>query len=268
MGSLSVSCMLSFLILVIWDAESIRSLRGRLCSDVPEPNEGYIEIAMGTHHCLGLKADGSIEAWGDNTYGLGSVSNSLNEDYISMTAGEAFCAGLKSNGTVVIWPSRYESALVQHEEVRAVSAGRHHILYLLSDGSVVARGRNDHGQCDVPEPNGGFIAVAAGEQHSLGLLEGGIVVAWGDNESGQCDVPEPNTGFVAIDARAKHSLALRADGSLAAWGTLSGRRYTAPEPNTDFIGISCGSTFDAAVRFDGSIAVWGAHFRSGKNPGT
>ncbi|MCK4343204.1 MAG: hypothetical protein KAY37_15940, partial [Phycisphaerae bacterium] len=38
-----------------------------------------------------------------------------------------------------------------------------------ADGSIVAWGCNDYGQCDVPAPNTDFVAVAGGWWHSLGL---------------------------------------------------------------------------------------------------
>ncbi len=38
-----------------------------------------------------------------------------------------------------------------------------------SEGSIVAWGDNNYGQCNVPAPNEGFVAVAGGELHSLGL---------------------------------------------------------------------------------------------------
>lgn len=63
-------------------------------------------------------------------------------------------------------------------------------------GEVVAWGQNSSSQCDVPEPNEGFIAVAGGNYHSLGLKDDGSIVAWGGNDDGQCDVPEPNDEFV------------------------------------------------------------------------
>ena len=49
------------------------------------------------------------------------------------------------------------------------------------DGSIVAWGWNEYGQCNVPAPNSGFVAVAAGENHSLGLKADGSIAAWGDN---------------------------------------------------------------------------------------
>jgi alpha-tubulin suppressor-like RCC1 family protein len=45
----------------------------------------------------------------------------------------------------------------------AIAAGNYHSLGLKADGSIVAWGCffYDVGQCNVPEPNGGFAAVAA-----------------------------------------------------------------------------------------------------------
>jgi len=42
---------------------------------------------------------------------------------------------------------------------------------LKADGSIVAWGYNDWGQCTVPAPNTGFIAVAAGAAYSLALYD-------------------------------------------------------------------------------------------------
>ncbi len=63
-----------------------------------------------------------------------------------------------------------------------------------------------------------LVAVAAGSGHSLGLKADGSIVAWGDNDYGQCNVPAPNTGFVGVAAGDRHSLGLKADGSIVAWG--------------------------------------------------
>ena len=76
-----------------------------------------------------------------------------------------------------------------------ISAGMNHNLALLVDGSIVAWGDNNWGQCDVPAPNTDFVAVAAGYQYSLGLKADGSIVAWGWNHY-QCDVPSPNSGFM------------------------------------------------------------------------
>jgi hypothetical protein len=106
------------------------------------------------------------------------------------------------------------------------------------------------------------MAVAGCYQHSLGLKTDGSIVAWGYNYSGQCDVPEPNTGFVAVSGGADHSLGLKvyilgdldADGDvdladlaafLGAYGTCAGDEdYRA---DADFDNSGCIELADLVV---------------------
>ncbi|MGB2908106.1 MAG: hypothetical protein WBB73_13455, partial [Candidatus Aminicenantaceae bacterium] len=57
-----------------------------------------------------------------------------------------------------------------------VSAGYYHTVGLKSDGTVVAVGGNDYGQCDVSGWSG-ITQVSAGAYHTLGLKSDGTVVA-------------------------------------------------------------------------------------------
>jgi hypothetical protein len=138
---------------------------------VPAPNNGFVAVAGGYVHSLGLKADGSIVAWG---------------------AGEPGQSGYPHYGQCNV--PEPNSGFV------AIAAGELHSLGLKSDGSIVAWGSSANGQCVVPAPNSSFVAVAGGEYHSLGLKADGSIVAWGNNAFGQRDVPAPNSGFVAIAA--------------------------------------------------------------------
>lgn len=62
------------------------------------------------------------------------------------------------------------------------------------------------------------VNIASGEFHSLALKADGTVVAWGRNDEGQTDVPPGLSEVVAIAAGDSHSLALKADGTVEAWG--------------------------------------------------
>jgi len=53
---------------------------------VPEPNSGYIAVEAGYNHSLGLKADGSIVAWGDNFFGQCTLP-SPNSGFVAIAAG-------------------------------------------------------------------------------------------------------------------------------------------------------------------------------------
>ena len=73
----------------------------------------------------------------------------------------------------------------------------------------------------MPAPNTDFVAVAGGKRHSLGLKADGSIVAWGYNDYGQCDVAAPNADFVAVAGGDCHSLGLKG-GAPACPGDLDG----------------------------------------------
>jgi alpha-tubulin suppressor-like RCC1 family protein len=92
-----------------------------------------------------------------------------------------------------------------------------------AQGSIVAWGWNNYGQCDVPSPNSGFVAASAGWFYSLGLKSDGSITAWGWNDYGQSDVPSPNSGFVAVSAGYAHSLGLKSEAQAtqpSTWGSI------------------------------------------------
>jgi len=134
-----------------------------------------------------------------------------------------------------------------------------------ADGySVVAWGRNNSGECDVPAPNTDFVAIDGGVGHSLGVKTDGSIVAWGYNHYGQCDVPAPNTGFVAAAGGLGHSLGLRADGSIVAWGLNEDGaghyvgQCDVPLPNSDFVAVAAGWNNSLGLKSDGTIVAWGS----------
>ena len=181
------------------------------------------------------------------------------DNYVAIAGGEEHFLALKADGSIVAWGwCDYGQCDVPAPNAYfvAVAAGEMHGLALKADGSISAWGWNDYGECDVPEPNEDFIALAAGDKHSLGLKADGSIVAWGAWHWG---VPEPNAGFVAIAAAHAHSLGLKADGSIVAWGNNSGGQCDVPEPNADFRAIAAGSGSSIGIKSDGSIVVWGSN---------
>ena len=70
-----------------------------------------------------------------------------------------------------------------------VAAGRLHTVALREDGTVLATGDNQFGQCDV-ETWSDIVTIAAGKYHTVGVRKDGTVVAAGDRTYGQCQVAE------------------------------------------------------------------------------
>jgi hypothetical protein len=230
--------------------------------NVPSPNTGFVAIALGGCHSLGLKSDGSIVIFGENDYSQCNVPLP-NTDFVAIAAGNTYSLGLKSDGSIMAWGDNREGQCnvpLPNTDFVAVASGVWHSLGLKSDGSIVAWGYNFCGQCNVPSPNTGFIAIAAGTLHSLGLKSDGSIVAWGDNYSGECNVPSPNTGFIAIAAGTLHSLGLKSDGSIAAWGDNSVGQCNVPSLNMGFVALTSGFLHSLAIKQDGSIVAWGYNY--------
>jgi uncharacterized repeat protein (TIGR01451 family) len=140
---------------------------------------GVIAIAAGGTHCLALKADGSVDAWGENVTGqLGNASIS------AFSRAPVAVDGLGSGAGII-----------------AIAGGVGQSLALKSDGSVLAWGFNHDGELGNGDATGatqlspvavsgfgngsGVIAIAAGHFHSLALKSDGTEWAWGNNIFGQ-----------------------------------------------------------------------------------
>ena len=129
-----------------------------------------------------------------------------------------------------------------------------------SPTTVVAWGKNNYGQTNVPPGLTDVIAVAAGATHSLALKADGTVVAWGRNSGGQTNVPANVTNVIAIAAGTDHSLALLADGTVAAWGSGGKAATNVPPDLTSVVAIAGGDYCSAALRKDGTLVTWGTGY--------
>jgi uncharacterized repeat protein (TIGR02543 family) len=97
-----------------------------------------------------------------------------------------------------------------------IAAGGRHTVGIRPDGTVVATGNNDDGQCNVAGWTD-IVHVAAGFSHTVGLEEGGTVVATGNNDDGQCNVAGW-TDISMVVAGDWHTVGLKNDGSVVATG--------------------------------------------------
>jgi hypothetical protein len=143
-----------------------------------------------------------------------------------------------------------------NDDFIAVVAGRQHNLGLKSNGTIVAWGMADEGQCTVPEPNSGFVAIAAGGFHSLGLKDSGEVVIWGQDDFGQLVVPAPNARFTTIAAGTYHTVALQTPGTTAVTEDVPGpdsrALHAAPNPFNPTLAL----WFDLPRTTHGAVRVY------------
>ncbi|MFD0279673.1 hypothetical protein ACFVHB_38075 [Kitasatospora sp. NPDC127111] len=276
-----------------------RATPDRVCGAAPctGPLQDVVAVANGNAHSVALRADGTVLAWGDNTFG--EIGNGTHDDQTTPTP---VCA---------VGQTAPCSAFLTN--VVAVAAGNVHSMALRADGTVVAWGDNSVNQLgdgtvaqhSTPvttcgfgcfAPLDGVTAIAAGGFHNLALLSDGTVRSWGLNSYAQlgnatstnyasaepvCGDPTcatPLDGITAIAAGAFHSLALRSDGGVHGWGrnttgqlgdgTTTDRSTPArvcaigaTVPCVSYLtgvaGIAGGESHSAAVTTGGFLRTWG-----------
>lgn len=126
--------------------------------------------------------------------------------------------GLKSDGTVVAVGENDdgECDVSSWTNIVAVSTGWEHTVGLKSDGTVVAVGKNEYGQCNVSGWKD-VVAVSTGDRHTVGLKSDGTVVAVGWNEYGQCNVSDWKD-IVTVSAEGWRTAGLKSDGTVVTAG--------------------------------------------------
>jgi len=195
-------------------------------------------IGAGVYHSLALTTNGTVFAWGDNTYGQTNLPPGL-ADVTAISAGGYHNLALKSGRTVIGWGENLRHQLdfpPDFTNIVAIAAGSVQSTALRADGTLLACGASA-----VPPGLSNIIAIASGGGHDLALRADGTVLAWGENASGETDVPMGLADVVAISAARSLSMALRSDGSVVAWGDYWHTGDTnAPANMTNVIAISAG----------------------------
>ena len=97
-----------------------------------------------------------------------------------------------------------------------LAVGFYHTVGLKSDGTVVAAGRNEEGQCNVSGWTG-VKAIDCGAYHTAALLQDGTVVCTGRNDEGQCETGSWTT-IVELVCTDYNTVGLTADGTIVSAG--------------------------------------------------
>lgn len=227
----------------------------------------FIKIsAEKSEHCLAIKNDGTLWAWGRNDNGqLGDGTNVNTSNPIQI-------------GNNTNWLT--------------VSAGGIHSLAIKNDGTLWAWGKNDNGQLgdgttvskSVPTQIGSatnWNYIYAGPYQSFGITTEGKLWAWGynanralgDGTNTQRNSPVQigiSTNWSMVTTSGNTTLALTNDGKLWGWaggygalgnGTTGGIVSSPIQIGTaNWITVSAGTYHSLGIKSDGTLWSWGTNF--------
>jgi alpha-tubulin suppressor-like RCC1 family protein len=142
----------------------------------------WTQVAVGDNHSLALRTDGTLWAWGNNSYGQLADNTFTNRLLPTLVAAPTGAAA----GTT--WTH--------------IAAGLYHSVGLRSDGSLWTWGYNSFGQLGdasttsssqpvavvTPGTVGAgtrWTSIAANDNHTVALRSDGSLWAWGNNSYGQ-----------------------------------------------------------------------------------
>lgn len=229
----------------------------------------WIKVADSGMHCLGLRMNGTLWAWGYGSYGrLGNGATSNRSSPVSVVGG--------------------------FTDWKQIAVGGNHSLGLRTDGSIWAWGYNGQGQlgnnANTPSANaspisvvGGFLnwtQISAGVNHSASLRSVGTIWCWGNNTYGQLgnnaglnqlspvSVVGGFTDWVQVSAGGFNTGGIRSNGSLWMWGrnnygqlgnntaTNTSSPVSVVGGFTDWADLNASSTVNA-IRANGVAYSWG-----------
>jgi alpha-tubulin suppressor-like RCC1 family protein len=198
----------------------------------------WVAVSCGENYTVAMKADGTLWAWGSNSYGQ------LGYD----TANDAD-PGFSDMSTI---PQQVGDA----SDWAAVACGSYHTLAIKADGSLWAWGYNYFGQLGdgtvvdrtIPTQVSGatWASVACGSRHTAAIRADGTLWTWGDNAYGELGYD------TAADADPLYSDQSSVPQSVdGAWAS-----------------VACGSFHTAGSTDDGLVWAWGSNYFGQLGDGT
>jgi Ca2+-binding RTX toxin-like protein len=233
---------------------------------------------MNNYGFAAIKSDGSVVAWGQNSF----VPESLNGviDVTQIYSNYDFFVALRTDGSVVPIGSQGINAdtlkkLDGTVDVTSISSTYYSFAALRADGSVVTwgskNGTNYGGDSSaVAKQLDGTIDVTSIKSNAYSfaaILADGSVVTWGNPSSGGNSNPVAKELDGTIDVTSVVSgsssfAAIRTDGSVVTWGDSSSGGNSSSvakqlDGTIDVTAVVTNNSAFAAIRADGSVVTWG-----------
>ena len=214
--------------------------------------DNIVSIAPARMGAIGLRANGTVVAAGDNRLGQCNVKEWTNIVAIASSGGHT--VGLKSNGTVVaVGNNNFGQCDVNGwTNIVAIAAVGCNTCGIKKDGTVVVVGDNKYRQLDANRWTD-IVAIDGSDWNIVGLKADGTVVAVGKNSNGHCNVSDW-TDITGIHATAVHTVGLKADGTVVAVGPNYKGECNVKNWR-DIVALAKGGYHTAGIKSDGSVVL-------------
>jgi alpha-tubulin suppressor-like RCC1 family protein len=208
-------------------------------------------VAAGYAHGCGVRGDGTLACWGDNTHGQALPPAGT---FSQVSAGRAHSCAVNGDGTLACWgDNSWFQATPPTGTFSQVSASNAFSCGVKGDGTLACWGYDEQGQATPPA--GTFNQVSAGNFHSCGVKSDGTLACWGYNGRGEATPPGGSFSSAAVDAGGRHNCAVQSDGAPACWGY--GAHGQTSAPTAIFSQIAAGGFYSCGLKSDGTLACWG-----------
>ena len=217
-----------------------------------------IIAVSGNNHVVGLRADGTVIAVGNNRSGQCDVSNWSN--IVAVAAKWGTTLGLKADGTVITVGDtpKNEFNVNGWSDIVAIAFGDgvigDHAIGLRSNGTVIATGSNRYSECEISNWSN-IEAIDAACDQSLGLKRNGTLVTAGRNAMNQLNVSGWEN-IKAISAATNHTLGLKSNGTVVAAGSNDYERCNVSNW-TNIVTIAAGEYHSVGIKADGTAIALG-----------
>ena len=173
-----------------------------------------------------------------------------------LSLSDSHTVAIKSDGTVVAtgYNDDGQCNVSDWQDIVAISTSEHLTVGLKSDGTVVATGFDVWDACKVSDWCD-IVAIAAGHDHTVGLKSNGTVVAIGYNNHGQCNVSDWRD-IIAVYTGEYYTIGLKSDGTVVATGENDEGQCNVSGWK-DIVTITTGTWHTVGLKSDGTVVATG-----------
>ncbi|KAI1393342.1 RCC1/BLIP-II [Hypoxylon trugodes] len=229
------------------NSESSTAKLPTLVEDFPPPEIKVKSISAGFRHVVVVLDNGDVYGWGNGRKGqLGELNDTADSkgvihqpkkiSGVPFKVAQAVCCqyttcliGEPGDGRILVlgadkWGLK-SSAPAEIPNWNTISASWGGIYVLQRNGTLVAWGRDDHGQ--LPPPGLPELeSIAAGSEHIVALTKDGDVLSWGWGEHGNCGPQTEKFGDVK-----------------GRWNVLASLKNLPEGPKITAIGAGCATSW-------------------------